>query len=105
MQREILSVDVVIEWSVRELKNKMAHLFENHCESGLYTMKFHLLDPICGSLERFCSIQFLDAALHEHFNIVLETLYRTTFMMRETVVQEMASALKATVNGLKREEI
>lgn len=53
-----------LEWRVRQVKNTIARLFENHFKCELFTMKFHLLHHLCNEVEKFCSMRVLNAALY-----------------------------------------
>lgn len=57
-----------------ELKDTRAGYFEDHCASGLFTMRMYLLDHLCDDLEQVNSIQFVYTALFEHLQVVLERL-------------------------------
>lgn len=85
---------------VEELKDKMVHLFEYHCECGYFTMKTHL-NHLCDDLGRFRSMQSLDAASYGHSNVVLRRAYRRTYMRGVSRRQEMASALKPIIQRLE----
>lgn len=71
------------------------------------TMKSNFLDFIvemyhlCDDLEKFRTMQLLDASLHEPFNAVLRKAYRKPSMRRLTRTKEAASALKTIVDRLK----
>lgn len=39
--------------------------FQTHCEFGLFSMKFYLLDHICGDLEKL-RIIYVKMALHKN---------------------------------------
>lgn len=43
--------------------------FAVHCLSGLFVLRFHLLEYVAEDLERSGSLCFTDAALFEHFEV------------------------------------
>lgn len=61
---------LLLKRRVTKLKDKMVCLFENHSESGLFKMKFYVLDTLFHQLEKLCEIQVLIAAL-----LNISTLY------------------------------
>lgn len=80
------------------MKDTMVHLFENHCECGLFSIKFHLLDHLCDDLEKFHTIKVFHDAPYEHINVVLRREYRGTYIMKATRIREEASVLKPIVD-------
>lgn len=70
----------------------MVHYFEDRREWGLFTMISSLHDHLRSDLEKFGSIQFLDAAFHGHPNIVLKKAYSRTCKRRTTRMGGKASA-------------
>lgn len=67
---------------VGELKYTMALLFLDHYESGLLTMKCHLLDGVCDDLGGFSTSEVLTTDLREHLNLLLKLVQRRTSMRR-----------------------
>lgn len=61
---------------VRDLKDTMVRLFGDHCDSGLFTMKFHILEHLFEDYGEFHKLQFFAVAPYGHFNVVLERSYR-----------------------------
>lgn len=58
---------------MRELKDKIICLSEDHCEYRLLTMEFDLFDHQCDDLRKFPTLQVLEAAPYEHFNFVIKS--------------------------------
>lgn len=52
------------------MKTKVSE--KDHCKSGLFTMKLHLLDHLRENLAKFQSVLFLDSTHYETFNAVQE---------------------------------
>lgn len=61
-------VEESCEWVGR--KNCLC-LFEEPCETGLFTMRFQVLDHLCPDLDEFGSEIFLYASEYENFNVVM----------------------------------
>lgn len=72
MVEEIL----INRWSfkrfVKALNKRAVCVFEDCCETGLFTMKFHLLDCPCTDMNKIRGVRFLRASAYEHFIIVLK---------------------------------
>lgn len=51
--------------SVKHFKEEMKEMFDRHYETGLYTLKFYLLDHIMKGLER---LETWIPWIHGHFN-------------------------------------
>lgn len=60
-------------------------------------MEFHVFDHLCGDLEKFGSVSFLDASAYEQLNVILTR----TSVSRATRGRETCCWLKSVVHGLK----
>lgn len=78
----------------------MVRLFEDHCDCGFITMKFHL-DRLGDDLKKFRSIPDLHETPYEHFNVSRKGAYRRNLMRSTTRMRETAFALKPIAYGLK----
>lgn len=72
-------------------------LLESHCDPGLVPMKVHLLLDLCDDLEKFYSIQFLDAVPYENLYVYFKRAYSRTSMRRAIRKGETGSAMKTNV--------
>lgn len=52
---------------VRDLRDQMVRLFEEHCGPGLFTVDFYHLDNLCVALEKLYNSQVLNAAPYDQF--------------------------------------
>lgn len=76
----------------------MVKLFRDHCETELFTLKFHLVDHLADDSWQYRSLSFVDAAPFRYFNLEVKQSYiviskRTSTRMDETV-RVMDSVLK-----------
>lgn len=85
---------------VRKLKNTMGCLFGDRCQCGLFMVEIDLSHHLCNDSEKIQSIQFLDAALHEQFSILLRRAYRRNYKRRENKMGKTDSASTSIVEGL-----
>ena len=95
-------------WSTGELQDlrSAVHLFKEHvwtlfgphCDRGLNTLKFHLLDHLVDDLERFGTIHVLNASPYEHFNLIVKQSYAGTSKRLQTrerdTIQNLDTDLK-----------
>ena len=83
--------------AVREFKKLLWCVFGPHCNNGLNTLKFHLLDHLVHDLKRFGSISVLSASPYEHFNYVIKQSYASTSKRLQTrtgdTVRNLGTAL------------
>lgn len=80
---------------VSTLKRTVVETFKDHCEKGLFTLKFHTMDHLAEDISRFGSCKFLDAGAFEHFNLAIKRSYRTGSLRHATRMSE-------TVNNMGR---
>ena len=76
-------------------KGKTVKLFEPYVDTGLFTLKFHLLDHLVEDLSKFTSLDFLSAGPYEYYNTKIKQSYRKTSKRRATAMEE-------TVNDMNR---
>lgn len=79
----------------------MVCFIQDDCESVFMTINLHLLHHVCDDWRKLCSIQVLDSAPYENFNVVLKRAYNKSSMRRVTRMQGTASASKRILRGLK----
>lgn len=61
---------------MKVLKRRIVCEFEEHCKTGLFTMKFDLLYHVCEYLHKFGSVRFQYASAYTHFSIFFKRAYR-----------------------------
>lgn len=64
-------------------------------------MKLYFLHHLQDHLEKFCSVQFRDAAPPEQLNVVLKRAHIRPSMKRVAKIRKTASASRRIKNGLK----
>lgn len=69
------------------MKVTMVRSFKDHGECELFTIKFYIFDHLFDDLERFRSIQLLDAAPYEHLIVTLNRAYRKSSETRATTMR------------------
>lgn len=83
-----------IEEKVRAFKKDVVDGLHDHCNSGLYTLKFHLLDHLGENMRRFGPLSVPDASLFECFNV-----YGATGTSANFAASEDANNGHGTSNG------
>lgn len=53
----------------------MKDTFDEHCESGLYSLKFHLFHHVGEDVEQFGSLEMLDYLLFDSFSVHIKRAY------------------------------
>lgn len=84
------------------LKSKCVHTFEKHCEHGIHTLKFHLLDHVVEDLSKFGGLNILDASPYEHFNTFFKQSYRSTSKRIATRMDETVTNMAPTICTLRQ---
>lgn len=64
--------------AIANLKTQMVAAHKGTSPTGLFSLKFHLLDHLCDDLEMFKIVAFLDASPFESYNILIKKSYRRT---------------------------
>lgn len=67
---------------IQHFKELVKAMFEEHCGSGLYMLKLHLLDHVVEVLERYGSLEMLHGSPFERFNVHIKHGYRRTSQRR-----------------------
>lgn len=70
--------------TVLTFKKQVWSLFGPHCDRGLNTLKFHLLDHLVDDLQRFGTVRVLSASPYEHYNVVIKQSYSGTSKRLQT---------------------
>lgn len=80
--------------NITSMKKMIVSQYGPHSTTGLYTLKFHLLDHLPEDISRFGSLSMLDASPYEHFNTVIKNAYRQTSQRLVTRMDEMINVLE-----------
>lgn len=64
----------------------MGHVlnFENYCDNGIFTLKFHLLYHLSEEINLFVHVEYLDDGASKYFNVEVYNYYGTTSMWHAT---------------------
>lgn len=75
------------------LKKSFCEVSNAYCKSGLYTLKFHLLDDLAEDVDRLGIFQLLDSSAFEQNNVHIRSAHRSTskchLSSMEETVREM----------------
>lgn len=83
-------------------KKQVWALFGPHCDRGLNTLKFHLLDHLVDDLQRFGTIRVLSASPYEQFNLIVKQSYSGTLKRLHTRERDTIHNLDT---NLKRQKL
>lgn len=61
---------------VSEFKTILVKKFDAHCDSGLFTLKYHLFDIKVEALRRLRTLSVLDISPYEHLKVQIRPEYR-----------------------------
>ena len=93
---------------IRMLKIDMASFYKRFTQTGLFTLKFHLLDHLAEDLSKYCSLAYLDSSPFEQYNAVIKMHYRKTSRRHATAFQEtigrIGSSTKTISENLRTTE-
>lgn len=89
---------------VKASKERTYCLFEDHCDAGLFSMKFHSSDRLRVDLDKFGNVRLLEASVYEHFDLVLKRVPGRTSTRRVGGIEETCCALQSIFNGLEGKE-
>lgn len=85
------------EWNLMKLKHgkeqfkrSLEMTFSDHCNFGLYTLKFHLLHHVIKYLQLLGTMSILDALTFEHYNVNIQHAYGQTSKRRNTCLNATA---------------
>lgn len=94
-------------WSTKDLDD-MSHyistfkkavwaLIRPHCDHGLTTLKFHLLDYHFAYLEHFWTMHVQSPSPYEHYNFVVKQAYNSTSKRLHTRTSDTVNNLNSTL--------
>ena len=66
----------------------MASFYKRFTQTGLFTLKFHLLDHLPEDLSKYCSLAYLDSSPFEQYNAIIKMHYRKTSKRHATAFQK-----------------
>lgn len=78
---------------IENFKEMTQSFFQQYVETGLLTLKFHLLDHLSTDLSRYASLEFLNASPYEYYNTRIKQNYRKTSKRHSTVMAETLDRL------------
>lgn len=85
---------------VKTFKRMLVDTFDDHCGSGLYTLKHHLLYHIMEDLWNFGTLSVLNCSSYEQLNEYVKHSYRMTSQKRQKQIMETDNNLQRGSRGL-----
>lgn len=94
-----------LKYGIEQFKRSLVSTFSDHCISGLYTLKFHLLGHVVKALQAFGRLSVIDAKPFEQCSVDMKNAYRQNSKWRNTCISEPVRMVKCrmdwTRTGLK----
>lgn len=69
------------------------------CRSGVYKIKFHLLDSLMEDIKRLAERSVSGASVYEEFNVFIKKAYQGSFRRRATFMQDTIRLMKQKQRG------
>lgn len=63
----------------KEFKKIFVGAFDEHCHSGLYTPKYHVLDHMVENMRKLGTISVMDSSLYEYSHVRIMQFYEKSF--------------------------
>lgn len=63
---------IELQYKIEEFQSLLVRTFGEHCNSGLYILKFHLLDHVVEDLRLFGTLSVLDASRFEQYSVSIK---------------------------------
>lgn len=76
-------------------------LFDVPCQAGLYTLKFHMLDPVIEDMDRFGSLELLNSCAFERFKVQIKRAYRSMSQRPGSALEENVRFVEATGQDIR----
>lgn len=73
-----------------------------HCSSGLFKLKFHLVNHLVDDLDRFQSLFSLNAGPFESFGVHIKKYYGMTFRWLFTITHDTVMNERSALSSLQR---
>lgn len=71
----------------------LVNAFDQHCDSGLYTLRFHLFDHMVKDIHIFGTLYVSDSIPYKHFNVHIKQAYKRISQRRQIRVMEMVGVM------------
>lgn len=84
---------------IKELKTFLMWTFCKHCDSGLYTLKFQLLDYVVKGFRVFRTLFVLDAIPVELYSVIIWHFYRQSLRRRDACINETVNMKECQLDG------
>ena len=94
----------VLSSKIESFKRQTVQLFEPYVDTGLFTLKFHLLDHLVEDLSKFTSLDFLNAGPYEYYNTKIKQSYRKTSKRKATAMDETVKNINETISSQQQPE-
>lgn len=87
----------------------MVRTFHKHCDSGLYTLKTHVLDHIVEDIWRIGTLSAMNTGPYAHFNVHIKYGYKGALQGGGTKMMEMivvfGTSYKGAIPYRKKEDV
>lgn len=64
-----------LEGRIHDFKLMLVETSDEHCDLGLYTIKYHLLTHTAENIQRFGTLSHLDISPYDHFHVYMKQAY------------------------------
>ena len=91
-----------IQMRVSNLKKKVVEIYGPHCENGLFTLKFHLLDHLSEDITNYALLEYVDAGPFEGFNTQIKHSFRRTSMRYGTRLEDTVLNMEPVLKKARR---
>lgn len=79
---------------IQNLNASLKDTYDSYCETGLYTLKVHILHQVVENLDRFGCLELLSSSAYKNFNVHNERAYCPTFQRHTYALEEVPSAVE-----------
>lgn len=73
-----------LERMVKQFRRTLLQTINEHCDSSLYTLKYHVLDHVVEYIQRFGTSSVLHSSPYEHFNVHIDQAYKRNLQRKRT---------------------
>lgn len=81
------------------IENLVVEIFQDHCETGLYTLKVYIPHHLTEDLGRLESMKMLDASPFKRYDVLINLYYRQTSRCLSSSMAEMVQLMNQDMNN------
>lgn len=101
---EVIALQIFdkIQRRIQNFKAMLKDTYDVYRKSGLYTLKFHLLDYVIEYLNLFGCLELLNCSAYECFNVFMKRAFHSTSHHYKVAFKNFLSAVRISTSNRRQ---